>query len=108
MQVKNIKNKIFSPDFLKQLASFFVYRVKLFLFMLFLFLAGYCFYLWYVYIYDLRWSENKTNEYINANNKDVTFDMNKFNVIIEKKQKRESDYQKEIKDVPDIFRLKNK
>lgn len=106
MKIKNIKNKVLSQYFFNQVSLFFVAQMKLFVFILFLFLAGYCFYVWYDYVYKPHWSEARKSEYAKTKNNEVTFDLDKFKIIIDKKQTREYKYQEEIKDIPDIFNLK--
>jgi hypothetical protein len=97
VQIKNMS---------KRLNLFLVSHIKNAIFALFLVLAGYCFYLWYVYAYNFQWSTEKKVAYISANSKEITIDVKKFNAIIDEKRMRENEYQKNPGTVVDIFRLK--
>ncbi len=90
----------------KQLNLFLASHIKNAVFVLFLILAGYCFYLWYTYVYNFQWSAEKKAVYISANSNEVTIDVKKFNAVIGEKRMRENEYQKELGNVADIFRLK--
>lgn len=106
MWFKNNKNKIFFREFLLRLKHFFCQQVELWIFIGFIVLSGYCTYLWYSFIEKPHWSESRKKAYIKENDNEVSFDLSKFRVIIEKKHLREDTYQKETGVIPDIFHLK--
>ena len=78
MQLKKINNKIFFQNLSKRVVLQLVSRIKLFVFVLFLLLAGYCFYVWYSFVYNPKWSDDKKAQYIKDHNNEVTFDTKKF------------------------------
>ncbi|MFZ2626898.1 MAG: hypothetical protein WAX81_04390 [Candidatus Moraniibacteriota bacterium] len=104
--MKNIKKYIDSGVLWGQLVKFFSGNFKSFVFILFFILSGYCVYLWYSYVYDYRWSEDKKSEYLKTKDKEVTFNRKKFQEIVEKEQKREEEYAKKIIVEQDIFGIK--
>ena len=106
MQFDQLKNKLLSRDFLSKTTALFSRRLRGLVFVLFLFLAGYCFYLWYIFAYQPSWSVEQKNAYREAHNNEVTFDTEKFKSIVAKKRTRESQYQEKIDTSIDIFRLK--
>ena len=103
---EKIKNKLDMRTFLQESARFLLARTGYFLFVLFIFLSVYCFYLWYAFCYHPDWSAEKKDAYLKAHDSEVTFDMKKFKAIVAQKREREREYQKELDDVSDIFRLK--
>ncbi|MFZ2226419.1 MAG: hypothetical protein WA064_02090 [Candidatus Moraniibacteriota bacterium] len=106
MQFDQIKNKQLSRDFLLKIATLFSKRLRGIVFVLFLILAGYCFYLWYAFAYHPSWSSDQKSAYREAHDTEVTFDTEKFKAIVAKKHARESQYQEKIDTSADIFRLK--
>jgi hypothetical protein len=106
MQFDQIKNKQLSRDFLLKIATLFSKRLRGIVFVLFLILAGYCFYLWYAFAYHPSWSSDQKSAYREAHDTEVTFDTEKFKTVVAKKNARQTEYQKEINNIPDIFRLK--
>ena len=106
MRLEEIKNKIGSRDFLRSVGTFFFARLKLFVFVLFLLLAGYCFYLWYIFVCHPQWTDAQKNAYEKAHDNEVTFDIEKFKAVVAKKREREVEYQKSIDNIPGIFHLK--
>lgn len=73
---------------------------------LFLIAAVFGCYVWYRYVYYNSWDEAKREEYINSKEKDVVFERKKFEQLISEKAKRDQRFVKELKDIPDIFRIK--
>ena len=106
MLVEKIKNKIFSRAFFQRTRGAFLRQLGFLLLIIFLFLASYCFYLWYIFAVAPHWNEAKKNAYIKDHDMEVTFDIEKFKNSIAKKQSREGEYQKIFDNIPDIFHLK--
>ena len=106
MQFDQIKNKLLSRDFLSKMIALFSRRLRGLAFVLFLILAGYCCYLWYVFAYHPSWSSDQKNAYREAHDTEVTFNIEKFKTIVDKKRARENEYQEKIDTSADIFRLK--
>lgn len=69
-------------------------------------LLAYCALLWYQYIYNARWSDSKKQEYIQAKAKEVVFDENKFDEVVNELARRKSESGKNLAGLQDIFRLK--
>jgi len=102
----DLKKNIFSRAFLEKIIEFFRGSVKLFVFLLFLGLSGYCVYLWYSRVYDYRWSEERKVEYLETKDKEVTFNRQKFQEIIHQEEQRATEYEKKIIIERDIFGIK--
>lgn len=69
-------------------------------------LLAYCAFLWYQYIYNARWSDSKKQEYIQTKAKEVVFDENKFDEVVNELERRESESKNNLASPRDIFRLK--
>jgi len=74
--------------------------------LIFLLAIGYSVYLWYVYAFNPNWGDAQKQEYINTKQRDIDFDKNKFDSVINKIKQRRSDYQKDLGNIPDIFQFK--
>jgi hypothetical protein len=72
----------------------------------FLVLIGYCAYLWYSHITNPRWSEARRQEYINTKQSGSIFNKDRFDDIVREIEAKRSEYQRNIENIPDIFRLK--
>jgi hypothetical protein len=103
--LKNIKKDIISGRIFIQCGSFLSGKIKNILFLLFFGLSFYCGYIWYTYVYNPSWSEEKKTEYLKTKDKEVTFNRKKFQDIVEKEKKRGEEYQKKIDQTNDIFRI---
>ena len=104
--LKNIK-KDFSPEVIFwRISKFLRHNVKVFVFSLLFLLAGYCVYIWYSRVYHNEWSEEKKADYLQSKDKEVTFNRQKFQEIIEKEKERAEEYKKTIKTKRDIFGIK--
>ncbi|MEI6587999.1 MAG: hypothetical protein WCO05_03565 [Candidatus Moraniibacteriota bacterium] len=106
LNLKNIKKDIASGALWGRVGKFFSGNVKLFVFILFFILSGYCVYVWYSCVYDYSWSEDRKSEYLKTKDKEVTFNRKKFQEIVEKEQKKEEEYDKKIVVEKDIFGIK--
>ncbi len=80
-------------------------RSHWFLFSLALALLSYCGYVWYEHIYRAEWDENKKQEYLGTKEKEVIFNKDRFDRVMAELERRKGEYQKNIEDVPDIFRI---
>lgn len=109
MNIKNIekiKKEILSGAFLKQVGGFCGANMKVFVFALFFILSGYCVYIWYSYIYNPQWSDEKKMEYLKTKEKEVTFNRKKFQGIVEKERQRAEEYGQTLENINDVFRIK--
>ncbi len=106
MDLKNLKNKINPAVFFKNTASFLKRKSRWALFFIFLALIGYCAYLWYIHISNPGWSEARRQEYTNTKQSGSIFNKEKFDEIVREVEGKRSEYQRNIENIPDIFRLK--
>lgn len=74
--------------------------------LIFFLLIGYSVYLWYIYAFNPNWSNEKKQEYINTKQKDIDFNKDKFDSVINEIRQRKSNYQKNVTGTPDIFQFK--
>jgi Ca2+/Na+ antiporter len=106
LKLTDLKKDIFSGVFLKKIAGFFVGNFKLFVFLLFVGLSGYCVYLWYFYSYAYQWNADQKKAYLETKDKDVTFNRQKFQEIIDEENKRAKEQERSITVERDIFGIK--
>lgn len=106
MEFKGSKNKIDLIKSLKKTALFLNKRRRWVLAFVFLVLIGYCAYLWYSHITNPSWSEVRRQEYINTKQSGSIFSKDKFDAIVREAEGKRSEYQRNIENIPDIFRLK--
>lgn len=105
MDLGNIKEKMNSKNFSRKVLNFFYWEISWILLLIFIMLSGYCVFVWYRYVYKPYWSEAQKTQYIKANSNGVTYDKNDFQAAIDEKSRRDSDYQKDMGNPTDIFRL---
>ncbi len=106
MDLKNLKNKINLIAFSKKAASFLNRKSHWVLSFIFLVLIGYCAYLWYNHISNPGWSEARRQEYINTKQGGSIFNKDRFDEVVREVEGKRSEYQRNIENIPDIFRLK--
>lgn len=105
MNLGDIRDKINAKGFSRKILDFFYWEISWILMLVFVILSGYCVFVWYKYVYNPHWSEVQKTQYIKTNSNEVTFNKNGFQAAIGQKSRRDSDYQKNISDLTDIFRL---
>lgn len=87
--------------------NFLLKRNRILLLVFSLAIFSYCAYLWYSYLYQPNWSEDKKQEYIESKKEEeVVFNKNKFNKIMAEIENRKNYFQKSVENIPDIFSLK--
>jgi hypothetical protein len=106
LKLDELKKTISSGVFLEKISEFFSGGFKWFVFALFFGLSGYCVYLWYAYVFDYQWGEEQRGAYLKTKDKEVTFDRQKFQEIVEREAQRASEYEKKIIVERDIFGIK--
>lgn len=83
-----------------------VARGHWFLLLFILILFGYCGYFWKTYVRDYSWGEERKQEYIKSKENGVAFNRDDFNEMLKKAGERKREYDRNIEDVTDIFRIK--
>lgn len=106
MEVKKLKNKINLSKFFKKTDSILNKKRHWVISVIFLISIGCCAYLWYAHIVNPRWSEARRQEYTNTRQSGSIFNKDKFDDIVREVEAKRSEYQRNIENVPDIFRLK--
>jgi nucleosome binding factor SPN SPT16 subunit len=104
--MKDIKIKIDFKDCFRKFTEFADKKNHWILILIFLVFMGYCSYLWYNYIISPGWEEEKKQEYINTKQKEIIFSKVKFDGVIRGIETKKNEYQKNIENIPDVFRLK--
>lgn len=105
-KLNDLKKTIFSGAFLQKIGGFFARSFRLCVFALFFGLSGYCVYLWYFYVYNYQWSEERKTEYLKTKDNEVTFDRQKFQEIVEREARKSLEYGKAVVVERDIFGIK--
>lgn len=101
-----MKIKIDLPKFCQKTVLFLNKRRRWALMLIFLILIGYCAYLWYSNITNPGWSEARRQEYINTKQSGSIFSKDKFDALVREVEGKRSEYQRNIENIPDIFRLR--
>ena len=108
MDINKLKDKLkINPiEVFRQISNMLNRKRGIILFSVFLIILGYSGYLWYRYIANPNWSDLRRQEYISTKQNDVTFARDKFDEIVKEIDSRKINYQKNLENIPDIFRLK--
>jgi hypothetical protein len=86
--------------------DFLLKKNRIFLAIFSLAILSYYAYLWYGYIYNPSWSENKKQEYIESKKEEnIVFDKKSFDKVMAEIENRKINFQKPVENVPDIFSL---
>lgn len=107
IDLENIKNKLNPANINKSFFLFLEKRNRWIIFGCSILMLGYCVFLWYAFVYNHQWTQERKQEYIKSKEKETVFRKNKFDDIISEKNSRDGRYQESIGSVPDIFRIKN-
>jgi hypothetical protein len=103
----NIKFDIKNINVSKYVTVFFSKNKKAISFMFFFCLALYCGYLWYIYIGNPNWSEEKKADYINSTKaREVVFNQDKFYSLVASIDERKRQYQENVSTANDAFGLR--
>lgn len=103
-----IKESLSWKNLQKSCLDFFWKGKKWFFLAFILALLGYWGHLWYANIHSARWSGQKKEEYIKTKDTGVIFNGDKFNDIVKEQEQRKNNYNKDMSDLQDIFKLKEK
>ena len=87
---------------------FFYKKIQFFIIALFFLVATYLVFIWYVNIYNSKWSEEQVNEYIQTkqNKSEAIFNRNNFEKVIQESKERSEEFEKTLDNFEDIFRIK--
>ena len=105
IDLKVIQKELLSGSIFLRAGYFFGHNIKRIVFLMFFLSSVYCGYIWYIFIYNPQWSEEKEAQYLKTKDKEVTFNRKKFQDIVEKEKKRAQEYEKTVGEVNDIFRI---
>lgn len=103
---KKLKDILNLKKILGVFSSFLERGRRWIIFALFLSMFGYAGYIWYIYIYNPQWDERKRQEYIKSQDKGVTFIRGKFESAVSERRKRDEEFEKDMPELRDIFRIK--
>jgi hypothetical protein len=102
-KIENNKIVIFFGN-IKKIFSAKISWIFLFLVIL---LTSVCCYIWYFYLYNANWSEERKQSYIQTKEKGIALDREKFDNFIQESENRQIEFQKDLLITSDIFKLKN-
>lgn len=106
MKIPDLKNFKKYWEFFKKIPSFWVYKITWIFLIIFIVAGIYLVCVWYFYIFNSKWNEEKKQEYINANGKEIILDKNKLNSVISKFSQRKEADDSESGEIIDIFHLR--
>jgi hypothetical protein len=105
---KKIVKKAESIDYSASYFDLLGKKSRWIIFVALLLMAGFCGRIWYEYVYSPSWSDEQKKAYINSKGKGVLFNRSKFDEIIGEQEKRKKDFDKNIEDLKDIFKLEER
>jgi len=103
---KNFSEKIKTIDWPKKIGSFAVQKEASILVAVFIIFLGYLGYVWYLYAHNYQWTDARRQEYVNTKNSGISFNKGKFENVLHDINARRDEYQKNVDNPRDIFRLK--
>jgi len=106
MEIKTEKIKVNAKELFQKTTLAIREKSGWILSLVFTLAIGYSVYLWYIYAFNPNWSDAKKQEYISTKQRDLNFNKDKFDSVIAKIKQRDSNYQKNISGIPDIFQFK--
>lgn len=106
MQNLNFKNWKKCGEFFKKIPSFWTSKITWIFLIILVISSAYLVYVWYFFVFNSDWSEEKKQEYLNIHGKEVMFDEKKFNGVVDKFSKRKESYNFKSETIKDIFQLK--
>jgi hypothetical protein len=90
----------------KTCLDFLYWKISWLLLILFIIFSLYCVYVWYEYVYNPHWDEQRKQTYIKSKSLVVNFDKSKFSEVIQEYDNRVAEFNKNFENINDIFRLK--
>lgn len=104
LDFKIIRDK--AKEHAEKIGSFAAKKNRWFLALIFFIFIGYSGYLWYKYIYNPQWNDARQQEYRNTKSADSNFNVDKMKKIVTEVDGRQAEYNKNVDNLQDIFRLK--
>lgn len=89
------------------LGEFFYKKIQLIMLIILVLTTAYLVSIWYQYIFHSDWSEVRVQEYIKTkqNQSSTIFNRENFDKIVEEYNSRNSEFEKKLENIEDIFRL---
>lgn len=106
INVDKLKNKLNPRFLLGGASSLLEKKSKYLIFALMLSLVAYGSFVWYRYVYSSEWNDSRKEEYMSTKDRGTVLNKGRFDEIVAEKEKRNTDYQKDMKGFRDIFNLK--
>lgn len=113
MNIKNLflKNKSepgFSRDWKRigaRLGCFLLKKGRFFVFLAMFVMTGYCLYVWYGYVYNPHWSQERKEAYLKEKDRGEVFRKSQFDAVVSEFKRRKIEKNKSLGISEDIFRL---
>jgi hypothetical protein len=103
MKITGLKNWKQYLNFFKKLMSFLLSKMSWVFLAVLAVSIIHLVYIWYFFIFNSSWSEEKKQGYINTHGKEVMLDEKKFDSVINEFSKRKERYNLKSEIVKDIF-----
>lgn len=100
-----IKLKLDYKELFKKITCCVTRKSSLILFGIGFIFLGYCAFVWYQNVYSYAWDEVKKQEYINTKNAGTVLNRAKFEKTLADIERRKEEYQQNMENMKDIFRL---
>lgn len=107
IDLKGLHNFLSMSTIRRSAMGFFYKKAQFFLLLILFFSAIYLVFIWYVYIYHSQWDEARVKEYIQIkqNKSEAVFNRENFQKVIEESNARSAEFERQLENVEDIFRL---
>lgn len=106
IEINKIKDWFNPKVFYRNTLVFIAEKSHVIILLAFISLMGYSGFIWYDNVYNHQWTEKKKQDYIRSKDKNISFNINRFNEMIGEEEKRKEEYDKRIEGKGDFFRLK--
>ncbi|EKE11209.1 MAG: hypothetical protein ACD_15C00125G0012 [uncultured bacterium] len=108
MKKLEIKLNLNYKDLYAKIAGFVVHKSSIVLLFIGILFLGYCIHVWYQNVYSYEWDEVKKQDYMNNKNAGTNLNRVKFEKVLEDIERRKGEYEKNMDDAEDFFRLRAK
>jgi hypothetical protein len=106
MQALKFNNWKKYGEFIRKIRFLWISEITWIFLIILVISSAYLIYVWYFFVLNSSWSEEKKQAYVNAHGKEVTLDERKFNSVVENYAQRKEKYDLKNEGVNDIFQLK--